>query len=477
MKLPPKEQKRREIAAAKRSLGSAVLSQVTQVPIDQLVPFAQNARTHSDEQLAIIGQSLQAFGWMNPVLVDENNLIIAGHGRVEAARRCGFEEVPVLRVAGLSPDQMRAYRLADNRIAEIAGWDNEILAIELQHITAIDIGCGIETLGWKLPEVEILFDTHVHSKSQADDTADELPPASDVAVSKVGDLWRCGVHRVLCGSAIDGAAWVQLMGDTKAQLVCQDPPWNLAVKSIGSSGRTKHREFVMGSGEMSVAEFRQFLCDELRCNAEHAVAGAVLQVFIDWRGVEKVIAAGEAEGLELINVLAWVKNNGGMSGGPWRSRHELIVVFRKLGASIKNRVELGKYGRYRTNVLEVPGLNSFGKGRLEALESHPTRKPVELIAELIRDVTDIGDVVADSFLGSGTALIACERTRRVCHGMELDPLYVDTIVRRWEQFTGKQAFLDGSSQSFAELEVERAGCQSISSSLPPARTRARRKAA
>lgn len=188
------------------------------------------------------------------------------------------------------------------------------------------------------------------------------------------------------------------MGGRKAQLVCQDPPWNQKISSLVGSGRTKYREFVQGSGEMSNPEFRQFLHDDLRSNSEHAVPGAVIQVFIDWRGIEKVIAAGEAEGLELINVLVWVKSYGGMSGGPWRSRHELVAVFRKPGTRIKNRVELGKYGRYRTNVLEVPGLNSFGKGRMEALESHPTRKPVELIAELIRDVTDIGDIVLDSFL-------------------------------------------------------------------------------
>lgn len=477
MRLSPEDKKRREIAAAKRSLGPAVLNQITHVPIEQLVPYAHNARAHSDEQLAIIGQSFQAFGWMNPVLVDEHDAIIAGHGRVEAARRCGFKEVPVLRVAGLTPEQIRAYRLADNRIAEIAGWNSEILALELQGLMNIDIGCSIETLGWKPPEIEILLNTQVHSENSEDGSADELPPASDIAVSKVGDLWRCGDHLLLCGSAIDAAAWVRLMEDKKAQLVCQDPPWNIAVKSIGNSGRTKHREFVMASGEMSVAEFRQFLRDELRCNAEHAVPGAVLQVFIDWRGVEKVIAAGEAEGLELINILVWVKNNGGMSGGPWRSRHELVVVFRKRGANIKNRVELGKYGRYRTNVLEVPGLNSFGKGRMEALESHPTRKPVELIAELIRDVTDIGDVVVDSFLGSGTTLIACERTRRTCRGMELDPLYVDTIVRRWEQLTGKRASLHGSDQSFTEIAAERSGERSISSTPPAARTRTRRKAA
>jgi DNA modification methylase len=476
MVLHPTERKRRELAAAKNTLGPGVLSQVIELPIDQLIPYAQNARTHGDEQVTVIEQSIQTFGWMNPVLIGDNNEIIAGHGRILAAKRLGLTHAPVLRVSGLTPDQIRGYRLADNRIAEIAGWDADILAVELQHITGVDIGSSIEALGWKMPQIEVLLDTHAQSQTTGEDSADNLPPTSELSVSKVGDLWLCGDNRVLCGSAIDAAALSRLMGGKKAQLICQDPPWNLAVKSIVGSGRIKHREFVMGSGEMSAEQFRQFLRDDVRCNAKQAVPGAVFQVFIDWRGVEKVITAGEAEGLELLNVLVWVKTNGGMSGGPWRSQHELVVVFRKPGAKIKNRVELGKYGRYRTNVLQVAGLNSFGKGRMEALESHPTRKPVELIAELIRDVTDTGDIVLDSFLGSGTALIAAERTGRTCYGMELDPLYVDTIVRRWEQFTGKQALLEGSGRTFKEVEVERSAGTEMPP-LRPVRSRVRRIAA
>jgi len=472
----PEEQKRREMAAAKKALGPAVLSQVLQLPIDDLVPYEHNARTHSDEQSAVIEKSIETFGFINPVLVDINNVIIAGHGRVMAAKRLGMATVPVLRVEALTPDQVRAYRLADNRIAELAGWEDQILAIELQHLGQIELGFSLDALGWKPPEVEIIVNAHLNSAdAEQEDDADDLPDQSDVVVSRVGDLWLCGDHRVLCGSALDAAALTRLMAGRQAQLICQDPPWNLAIQSIVNSGRTKHREFVQGSGEMSDIQFRQFLRDEIRCAAEQAVPGAVIQVFIDWRNVEKVIAAGEAEGLELINVLVWVKNNGGMSGGPWRSRHELVVVFRKPGAKIKNRVELGKYGRYRTNVLEAPGLNSFGKGRMEALESHPTRKPVELISELIRDVTDMGDIVLDSFLGSGTAVISAERTRRICYGMELDPLYVDTIVRRWEQFTGKPAILEEDGKTFAEVEADRTH-PIPAVSKAPVRTRTRRAA-
>lgn len=476
MVLPPEEVKRREMAVAKKALGPAVLSRVLQLPIDELVPYAQNARTHSDHQIAVIEKSIETFGFINPALVDINNVIIAGHGRVMAAKRLGMTTIPVLRVEALTPDQVCAYRLADNRIAELAGWDDQILAIEFQHLGEVELGFSLDALGWKPPEVEIIVNAHLNSDDAEHlDAADELPEQSDVAVSRVGDLWLCGSHRVLCGSAVDAAAMARLMNGRNAQLICQDPPWNLAVASIGSSGRIKHRPFVMANGEMSTPEFRQFLRDEIRCNAGHAEATAVCQIFIDWRGVEKVITAGEAEGLELLNVLVWVKSNGGMSGGPWRSQHELIVVFRRPGAKIKNRVELGKYGRYRTNVLQVAGLNSFGKERLEALESHPTRKPVELISELIRDVTDMGDVVLDSFLGSGTALISAERTRRICYGMELDPLYVDTILRRWEQFTGKPATLEEGGKTFAEVEADRR--QPIPAfSKAPVRTRTRRAA-
>lgn len=475
MRLSREDQKRRELAEAKSTLGPAIIGHVMQVPTADLVPYSRNARTHDDKQLAIIERSLQTFGFTNPVLIDAANTIVAGHGRVAAAKRMGLTHVPAIRIEGLTPDQLRAYRLADNRIAELAGWNQEMLAIEFQHLTSIELDFNIETIGWDMPQIDILLDAYAGGSARANDEADpadELPEEGKNAVSRLGDLWRLGRHRVMCASALDAAAFARLMDGRKAAMLCQDPPWNIAVSKISGLGKVSHRPFPMANGDMTNGEFRQFLREEIRCNIAHAEPGAVVEIFIDWRGIEKVIAAGEAEGLELVNVCVWVKSNGGM-GSLFRSQHELIVVFRKPGGSIKNNVQLGRFGRYRTNVWQVAGQNSFGAERMEALESHPTRKPVELIAEAMRDVTDIGDIVLDSFLGSGTAVLAAERTGRIAYGIELDPLYVDTTIRRWEKLTGHRALLDATGRSFGETEIERSSELAEPRKLP-VRTRTRR---
>lgn len=463
MRLSPEDKRRREIAAAKATLGPGLVSQLIRLPVELLTPFDRNARTHSDKQIDQIARSYQSFGALNPVLVDDANRIVAGHGRLAAAKRMGLTHVQVLRIEGLSQDQLAAYRLADNRLAELAGWDEEILAIEFQHLSTADLDFTIEAMGWDMPQIDILLDKHVRKPTEeADDSddvregdeADQVPPSAARAVSRLGDLWLMGRNRALCGSALDAAAYDRLMQGQLARLCCQDPPWNIAVSTISGSGAIKHRPFVMGNGELKDPEFRQFLRDQIRLNALKAMPGAVIAIFIDWRSVEKVIAAGAAESLELVNICVWAKTNGGM-GSPWRSAHELVVMFKKPGAPILDRVSLGRFGRNRTNVWTMPGQNSFGAERMETLQSHPTAKPVQLIAEAIRDVTDIGDVVLDSFLGSGTTIIAAERTDRIAYGMELDPLYIDTIVRRWERFTGGIAILDGDGRSFAEIEAGR----------------------
>lgn len=437
---------------------------IEMTPIEAVRPYEGNARTHDEKQIAVIMASMREFSFVNPVLVDADNIIVAGHGRVEAARRLGIKEVPVLRIGGLTPDQLRAYRLADNRIAELAGWDESILAIEFQYFVELDGQVPIEVLGWSSAEIDIKLDAL--GSGDDDQEADSIPPLETVAVSRPGDLWLLGHHRLLCGSALDPANYDRLLQDEQVDFICQDPPWNLKINSIVGSGKTQFREFVMASGEMSEVEFRQFLRDQLACNRDRAKPGSIIQIFIDWRGAEKVITAGVALGLEHINICVWSK--GGGMGSPWRSAHELIVVFRKPGSPTRDRVQLGRFGRYRTNVWEVPGQNSFGKHRMEALRMHPTSKPVPLLTEAIRDVTDRGDIVLDSFMGSGTLLVAAEKTGRVARGMELDPLYVDTIVRRWQIYTGQAAILDGRERDFSEIVAERSG-----DVLPPVRQRTR----
>jgi DNA modification methylase len=307
-----------------------------------------------------------------------------------------------------------------------------------------------------MPEIDLLIDPPAAKAPAASDPDEIVPPPAAVAVSRVGDLWKLGRHRVVCGSALDPEVYTRLLNGEQVRMVCQDPPWNIAVSTISGMGKTQHREFPMASGEMTDAEFRTFLTDTIRLAAAHSVEGAILEMFIDWRGVEKMIAAGESLGLRLINLCVWAKTSGGM-GSLYRSQHELVVVFTKPGAPYRNNVQLGKFGRYRTNVWSMAGQNSFGAERMAALESHPTAKPVALIAEALRDVTDRGDLVLDSFLGSGTTLMAAERTGRVARCIELDPLYVDTALRRWEASTGETAVLEATGQTFAQVATKRAG--------------------
>jgi DNA modification methylase len=447
-----------------------VQQNVVWVPIEELKPYGRNARTHDDKQIAVIAASITTFGFTNPVLVDKNNIIVAGHGRVEAAKRLGYTDVPTLLLDSLTPEQVIAYRIADNRIAELAGWDRSILTIEYQHLVDCDVEFDLEVTGFKMAEIDI----HLNgSGDDANDPADEIPEEQQFAVSRIGDLWLMKRHRLLCGSALEAKNFALLMDGQTAKMILQDPPWNISMDVISGSGKIKHRQFVMASGEMSDDEFRSFLRDQFICNMAACDKDAVIEVFIDWRGVEKVITAGATLGLELVNICVWSKTNGGM-GSPWRSAHELVVVFKKPGGKIRDRVNLGRHGRYRTNVWHVAGQNSFGSGRMEALKSHPTSKPVALLAEAIRDVTDIGDIVLDSFMGSGSLLIAAERTQRIAYGMELDPRYVDTIVRRWEQFTCEKAVLAKSGLTFDEVAEQR-GADSCDN-LPAAHARFRDRA-
>jgi len=462
--LPPDTRTARQIAAA-----TFRHERIEYLAIDEIKPYPGNARTHDEPQITVLMASMRTFGFTNPVLLDKENIIVAGHGRVEAAKRLGMERVPVLWIDGLSPHQIRAYRLSDNRIAELAGWDEQILAIELQHLSPIEIDFPIEVTGWSHAEIDVLIEDAASDK--AEDADDVIPPLARTAISRLGDLWLMGRHRLLCGSALETGCYERLMQGDRAALICQDPPWNIAVKTI--SGRAERREFPMASGEMTDPKFRDFLTSQLECNLACVEPGAVFQVFIDWRGVEKVITAGTGLGLELINVCVWFKGHGSF-GSPWRSAHELIVCFRVPGAPIRDRVKLGKYGRVRTNVWEVPGMGSFGKEREAALAMHPTSKPVRLLTEAIRDVTDRGDIVLDTFMGSGSCLIAAHRTGRIARGLELDRLYVDTIVRRWQDCTGEEAILDGDGRTFAAITAEREGAKdAANSSRPPVRVRTR----
>ncbi len=435
------------------------------IAVSALHPYARNARTHSRRQIRKIAASIERFGFVNPVLIDENNQIIAGHGRVAAAKLLGWSEVPTLRVEHLDEREKRAYILADNRLAEEAGWDREMLAIELQGLIELDF--TIELTGFDIAEVDSLLDGEAEAKAPDRNIDDEIPPvpATGPAITRPGDLWQLGQHRLFCGDATAAASYARLLGEAKAALIFTDPPYNVPISGhVSGLGKVRHREFAMASGEMTPDEFRGFLKSVFGHMAAHSADGSIHFICMDWRHMAETLAAGESIYTELKNLCVWVKSNGGM-GTFYRSRHELVFAFKNGTAAHINNFELGQTGRYRTNAWEYAGVNSFGRDRDVALAMHPTVKPVALVADAIRDCSKRKQIILDPFAGSGTTVIAAEKTGRRAYVLELDPLYCDTIVRRWQAFTGKRAVHSDTGRCFEEIEEFRMA-EAAASELP-----------
>jgi DNA modification methylase len=438
---------------------------IEQLPVSSLRPYSRNARTHSPKQITQIAASIRTFGFNNPVLIDKDGVIIAGHGRVEAAKQLGLETVPVIRLEHLSEDQKRAFILADNRLAEKAGWDREILAIELQHLTMVDVGFDIAVTGFEMAEVDVLIgDSQVSIK---DDPADKIPAIEPgPAVTRVGDLWRIGSHFLICGDATDPTSYARLLNGERAQMVFTDPPYNVKIDGhVGGLGKVRHREFAMASGEMSEAEFTAFLRAVFANLANHASDGAIHFICMDWRHMREVQEAAASAFSELKNLCVWSKTNGGM-GSLYRSQHELVFVYKSGHGPHINNVELGKHGRYRTNVWSYAGINSFSSNRDADLAMHPTVKPVALVADGILDCSKRRGIVLDAFAGSGTTLVAAERTGRRGYGIELDPRYCDVIVRRMARVAGIETVHAITGQSFVDVAADRARDTATPSSLP-----------
>ena len=422
-------------------------------PMRELRPHPNNARTHSKKQIRQIAKSIQQFGFCNPVLVDDAKQIIAGHGRVEAAKLLGIDAVPTVRLSHLSAADKRAYVLADNKLAEKAGWDRELLAIELQGLIELDV--DIELTGFEMAEIDLILDEAREASGDAGGPEDAVPePSLDPAVSQTGDLWLLGSHRLLCGDARDQAAYDQLLAGAKAEFAFTDPPYNVAIDGhVCGLGRIQHREFAMGCGEMSEAEFTAFLKTVFALLAANSMDGSIHQICMDWRHIWEMLEAGRTVYSELKNLCVWNKSNAGM-GSFYRSKHELVFVWKSGTAAHLNNFELGQHGRHRSNVWDYPGINTMRPGRLEELAMHPTVKPVALVADAIKDCARRGGLVLDPFCGSGTILIAAERTGRKARALEIDPIYVDVAVRRWQACAGKSAILAGSSETF-EITADR----------------------
>jgi DNA modification methylase len=425
-----------------------------------LRPRPTNPRTHSEKQLRQIADSIQTFGFTNPILVDRDNGIVAGHGRVEAAKRLKLESVPTIRLEDMTEAEIRAYVIADNRLAENAGWDRELLAIELHYLCELDLDFDVTITGFEMPEIDVLFGELRAAASEHDehDPGDEVPAVDDLgpAVTRPGDLWLVGKHRLICGDATDPEIYARLLDGGRAQMVFTDPPYNVPIDGhVCGLGSVTHREFAMAAGEMSEAEFTGFLATIFGNLAAHAADGAIHYICMDWRHLGEVLAAAKGAFSELKNLCVWAKTNGGM-GTLYRSQHELVFVFKSGRGPHINNVELGKHGRYRTNVWTYAGVNSFGRNRDADLAMHPTVKPVALVADAILDCSRRKGIVLDAFAGSGTTLVAADRIGRRGYGIELDPHYCDVIVQRLAKVAGLEAVLAETGQSFAEVEAERA---------------------
>jgi DNA modification methylase len=409
---------------------------VTYRLLGDLIPDPRNARTHSKRQIDQICASIQAFGFTNPVLADPEGHIIAGHGRLQAARLMSLAELPVITLADLSESQKRALRIADNKIALNAGWDLEILQLELGELASIDIDLDPTLTGFSTGELDVIL------SSAADPDDEVIPPVPATPRTKLGDIWILGNHRVGCGDSRDDGFLRRVIGDgARIDAAFLDPPYNVRIGGHAVSAGS-HREFAMASGEMSETEFRSFLADTLGAATRVSRDGAIHFVCMDWRHMDDVSVVGRKVYGDLLNLCIWNKSNAGM-GSLYRSKHELVFIYRVGKAPHLNMVELGKHGRNRTNVWDYASVNSLGGSRREDLALHPTVKPTGLVADAILDVTRRNDLVLDLFLGSGTTLIAAERTGRCFRGLDIDPAYVDVAIERWSAVTGLEARLEG----------------------------------
>jgi DNA modification methylase len=423
------------------------------LPISSLKLRTSNPRTHSDKQIDQIVKSIQRFGFTNPIIADGEDNLVAGEGRLKAAKRLHYSEVPVVRLENMTEAEIRAYVIADNKLAENAGWDRNLLALELQYLSDLGLDdLDVTITGFELPEIEVLMGELTAANDSSADEA--IEPSPGPAITRGGDVWRIGDHCLVCGDSTKPETYEALLADRRAQMVFSDPPYNVPIAGhVGGLGKIQHREFAMAAGEMSDAEFTAFLTSVFTQLAAHSASGAIHFQCIDWRHIGEMLEAGRAAYTELKNICVWSKANAGM-GSFYRSRHEFVCVFKSGDAPHINNIELGKYGRYRTNVWEYAGVNGFGNARSD-LELHPTVKPVALVEDAIRDCSRRKGIVLDPFCGSGTTLIAAERTGRCGFGIELDPLYCDVTLRRLRSVCGLEAILEATGQSFEDLAAQR----------------------
>ncbi len=418
-----------------------------------------NPRVHPARQIKALCRSITEFGFVVPLLVDRKGVVVGGHARLEAAKKLGLLTVPVVRVEHLNEVQLRALMIADNKLTDMSGWSSDLLAENFRLLSVEGLDLDIEATGFSMGEIDLILDPPVTRPAEDPDDA-LVDPVAGPPVNRAGDLWwlgKEGRHRLICGNALEPEAWSRLMAGEKAAMSCSDVPYNLKIAgNVSGLGKIRHGEFLMASGEMDQEEFIDFLTRSFRQITAHSEAGSLHYAFIDWKHLGEMQAAGDAAFTELKNVCVWDKGRGGM-GALYRSAYELVFVWKAGKARHKNNVELGLHGRNRTNIWSYPGIGTFRHSdEGDLLTLHPTVKPARMIADAMLDVTARGDIVIDAFLGSGTSIIAAERVGRRCFGLELDPTYADTVIRRFERHSGEDAMHVATGKTFTEIAAERA---------------------
>jgi DNA modification methylase len=421
----------------------------------ELTRNPRNARKHSAKQISQIAASIERFGFLVPLIVDAELMIAAGHGRLEAAKQLGMKIVPVIRTEFMTDDDRRAFAIAENRLAELSSWDDDLLAEELSIL--FEGGYNLDITGFSTADLDFAIVDDKPSTSSTD--VIELPVPGTATICQVGDLWLIGPHRLYCGDARHAESWEALLGDERAAMVFADAPYNVPIDGfVSGNGKVRHREFVMGAGEMTPPEFTAFLRAIFRNCVRFSVAGSIHYQCMDWRHMREMLDAADGVYSEFKQTIVWVKDNGGQ-GSFYRNRHELVFVFKSGKGKHTNNFGLGATGRYRTNVVEYAGANTFRKGRQEDLEAHSTVKPTPLVVDFILDCSHRGDLIVDPCLGSGTTLIAAHHTGRRGAGLELDPGYADTALKRLAAASGLTPILSGDGRTFDEIASARAAEQ------------------
>jgi DNA modification methylase len=429
--------------------------QITFKPVEGLRLDSKNPRHHDPGQIKKIARSIEQFGFNVPILIDAEQTVIAGHGRLLASKRLGLNEVPTIQLEHLSPAKRRAFMIADNRLTEVATWNEVLLAQSLKELSLLDLDFDLETIGFDPGEIDLRI-AGLESPEEPE-TSQCFVGSDRPAITQPGDLWVLGKHKIYCGSALEENSYQVLLEDRKAVAVFTDPPYNVPIDGHASGlGATRHGDFAMASGEMDADEFTKFLATACERMASHSSDGSLHFICMDWRHIDELSAAARGIYSELKNLCVWVKNNAGM-GSLYRSQHEIIFVYKHGTAHHQNNVQLGRFGRHRSNVWTYPGANTFGRAGEEGklLAAHPTVKPTAMVADAIMDCSRRGDIVLDPFLGSGTTILAAERTGRRGYGIELDPHYVDVAIRRWQTHTRDCARHARGGQTFDELAAAR----------------------